>query len=426
MSKFKRATVIFLICLVVANFWLFAAAETPEHVRGYSNSATIFVKGHYAYVIHIPQTLTLDSTWLQVIDIKDPNHIGTCHSRYIQAAREVFVAGDYLYVARQQSSFEEVILQQYDITNPCSPRLINSFNSGVNCLWITDMYGTDEKIYISMDYSGILVFDVANSSFDLIDVPGLGSPQGIHVRGCDAYVATEALNLWIHDICSGADYVKDTTDWSRDVYNVGSTTAQGNLTYEAADGCFRVWETTDPTKISFVGSNNRGGPLYQVVHVTGDWVYRLGSDNQVEVYKVKNGPPELYTSYTAPGQIYDIHEVHECYWRGPAVPIYGRAHIYGVYENADTVAIWIYSPSWRVQPVTRYKYGDVNKDGIVNISDVVGLINYLSIRGPIASLDAADVNCDGEVNTYDIGYLINYLFKQGPLPGVDCDFYQSP
>ena len=54
--------------------------------------------------------------------------------------------------------------------------------------------------------------------------------------------------------------------------------------------------------------------------------------------------------------------------------------------------------------------GDVNMDGIVNISDVTDLINYLlSNDASGISLEAADCELDGKVNITDVTTLINYL-----------------
>jgi hypothetical protein len=62
--------------------------------------------------------------------------------------------------------------------------------------------------------------------------------------------------------------------------------------------------------------------------------------------------------------------------------------------------------------------GDVNKDGVVNIADVVYLINYLYAHGsaPVPILQVGDVNRDGVVNSADVVYLINYLFVHGSAP----------
>jgi len=69
-------------------------------------------------------------------------------------------------------------------------------------------------------------------------------------------------------------------------------------------------------------------------------------------------------------------------------------------------------------PTPPYLRGDANGDGVINVSDVVYLINYLFINGPApVPLEAGDVNCDGTINVADVVYLINYLFISGPPPG---------
>jgi hypothetical protein len=61
--------------------------------------------------------------------------------------------------------------------------------------------------------------------------------------------------------------------------------------------------------------------------------------------------------------------------------------------------------------------GDANGDGVINVTDVVYLINYLFISGPAPNpIQAGDANCDGVVNVTDVVYLINYLFLVPPGP----------
>jgi predicted outer membrane repeat protein len=59
--------------------------------------------------------------------------------------------------------------------------------------------------------------------------------------------------------------------------------------------------------------------------------------------------------------------------------------------------------------------GDVNGDGVVNVSDVFYLISYLFAGGPVP-LGRANVNADTSVSVQDVFYLINYLFASGPAP----------
>jgi hypothetical protein len=67
--------------------------------------------------------------------------------------------------------------------------------------------------------------------------------------------------------------------------------------------------------------------------------------------------------------------------------------------------------------VRTYLRGDCKADGVINVSDVVHLINYLFMDGPAPDpWETGDVNCDGVINTVDVVYLINYIFISGPEP----------
>jgi len=64
--------------------------------------------------------------------------------------------------------------------------------------------------------------------------------------------------------------------------------------------------------------------------------------------------------------------------------------------------------------------GDATRDGVIDISDVVYLINYLFIGGPApVPLWVGDANSDEVVDVSDVVYLINYLFVGGPAPCED-------
>ena len=66
--------------------------------------------------------------------------------------------------------------------------------------------------------------------------------------------------------------------------------------------------------------------------------------------------------------------------------------------------------------------GDYDHDGALDISDIVGLIDYMfnNVPPPIC-LDEADINGDGAavIDISDLWHLANYMFNQGPPP-VPC------
>jgi len=75
-----------------------------------------------------------------------------------------------------------------------------------------------------------------------------------------------------------------------------------------------------------------------------------------------------------------------------------------------------------------YYRGDVNKDGKLNVTDVIYLVNYLFKGGPkpIEFVDQGNVNNDANTNVADVIYIVNYLFKGGPAPIDNNRFLADP
>ena len=103
---------------------------------------------------------------------------------------------------------------------------------------------------------------------------------------------------------------------------------------------------------------------------------------------------------------------HEDYASAAAVDTSASTNLAGWSHRGDTEID--YSTTKYFEPLR----GDANRDGAVDIADVLHLINYLFIDGPPPApcLDFGDANYDGEVDIGDILYLINYLFIDGPPP----------
>lgn len=62
--------------------------------------------------------------------------------------------------------------------------------------------------------------------------------------------------------------------------------------------------------------------------------------------------------------------------------------------------------------------GDLNFDGIIDATDVVGILNYVFLGSPepVPSPSVADVNCDGIVDSSDVVLLLNKVFLGIPFP----------
>lgn len=61
--------------------------------------------------------------------------------------------------------------------------------------------------------------------------------------------------------------------------------------------------------------------------------------------------------------------------------------------------------------------GDITADGIIDISDLTKLVNYLFVfpaQNPPTPLAAGDTTCDGVVDISDLVLLVKYLFLDGP------------
>ncbi|MGE4618267.1 MAG: hypothetical protein AAEJ04_00500 [Planctomycetota bacterium] len=88
----------------------------------------------------------------------------------------------------------------------------------------------------------------------------------------------------------------------------------------------------------------------------------------------------------------------------------------------------------------RFKRGDVNSDGTLDISDAIGTLNYLFQNLAVVCLDAVDTNDDAAVDISDAVSVLNYIFAGGlpPAPpgplecgvdttddGLDCAGYNT-
>ncbi|HNU24603.1 MAG TPA: DNRLRE domain-containing protein [Planctomycetota bacterium] len=65
---------------------------------------------------------------------------------------------------------------------------------------------------------------------------------------------------------------------------------------------------------------------------------------------------------------------------------------------------------------TRFRRGDSNTDGKIDVADPVRTLAYIFSHGTLNCLDAADANDDGSIDIADPIYTLAYLYSNGPAP----------
>jgi hypothetical protein len=140
----------------------------------------------------------------------------------------------------------------------------------------------------------------------------------------------------------------------------------------------------DPLCIAYQWSPDTGEPTAWHRWIPGDYHLQAGSP-----------AIDAGTSAGAPTTDFEGHG-RPC---GAGVDI-------GAYESGDCQA-----------PTERFRRGDVDSSGAVNITDPIALLNHLFLGGDAPKcLDADDSDDSGTLNITDAIYSLNYLFLGGSAP----------
>jgi uncharacterized delta-60 repeat protein len=156
-----------------------------------------------------------------------------------------------------------------------------------------------------------------------------------------------------------------------------------------------------------------------------DWAYDLAVDASGNVFVTGYSAQNSYSPYNGDYATVGYNPHGDTLWvrryNGPGDAEDGVSAL--VIDNSNNVYVtggsdgYVAGSDYATIKYFQALRGDVNRDGVINVSDVVYLINYLFISGPAPDpIQAGDVNCDGFVNVTDVVYLINYLFIGGPPP----------
>ena len=88
------------------------------------------------------------------------------------------------------------------------------------------------------------------------------------------------------------------------------------------------------------------------------------------------------------------------------------------YDVVGTVTVYNEQPQLYIISVTEveepeYLRGDVDMDGVIGISDVTRLVDYILSKDPTGmSIEAADTDLDGEIGIADVTKLVDYILNK--------------
>jgi len=224
------------------------------------NPRDVFVQGNYAYV-------AAESS-LSVVDISNPSapvQVGCADTP--GDAKGVYVTGGYVYVAAGSSG---LLIMSGD---PFMPFLIDYYDTPGYAIGV---YVTGGYAYVADDSSGLRIIDVNNPAAPIevgyYNTPG--SARDVYVSGGYAYVVDNDLNLRIIDVSNPAAPIEvgyyDTPKSANDVY------VTGGYAYVVDDNLIlRIIDVSDPAGPYEVGQQYIPG-YAQGVYVSGGYAYVVG------------------------------------------------------------------------------------------------------------------------------------------------------
>jgi Peptidase family M28/Dockerin type I domain len=181
---------------------------------------------------------------------------------------------------------------------------------------------------------------------------------------------------------------------------------------------FGIARVNENSSMDFIGATGVNG--WPDLHTATDNAFS-GILPTVSVFELRPGAQVIYT--------YNSNSGNMTYQGKPAGVIYetpkGKRIAFSFpicqLREADAQALIAKVYDYFGQASGLHPYGDATGDGLVNISDIVFIINYL-YRGGTAPHDPnyADVNGNCIINIQDISYLMKYLYLGGPAPVQGC------
>ncbi len=284
----------------------------------------IFFANEFAYVAD-------DDSGLYIVNILDPSNPSIVGKYSINSrAWDVYVRGDYAYIASGQPPLE---LQIVNISNPSNPTLVSSFPItgnpngisvvgdyayiaaflwGVYVIGISDpstpyqashysgpFVGARDVIvegnyaYVAWGSSGFQILDISNPpSLTLIgthDTPGRASEiylNGNHLYVTLEFVTNETSGLYIYDVSSPSAPTL-IGKYENPPINSNGVYVSNNYAFMAHDKGLQVLDVSDPTKP--LPAAKIGFGFSRKVRIRGNYAYVL-SGNYLTIFEISQIP----------------------------------------------------------------------------------------------------------------------------------------
>jgi hypothetical protein len=223
-------------------------STTPITGYEFYGQSGMRVQGHYVYLES--STGTASTNLLQIYDVSNPSAPAFAGSVQIPLySLGLWVSGNYAYVlsfldGSPNSASYAGTLDVVDVSNPASPMVVGSTNTGIAGVHVSDIKVVGNYAYVagqSTAQSYVLVFDVINpaSPYLLSSLKAGHSPQGLDVEG----------NFWYQTI-----YDNDATYGvpALDIYNISNPSTFYQVGTAILSGSCHAQDVTVEGTIAYV------------------------------------------------------------------------------------------------------------------------------------------------------------------------------
>lgn len=281
-----------------------------------ANVNDIYVRGDYAYLA--TATNGEELTIIDVSDKQNPVKVSALALGSSNDARTIIVEGQYAYIASNASGTQPEFFI-VDITNPQLPYQVGSLEISAT---VYDLHVQDNYAYLATSHNTqeLVIIDISNkqSPEQVGTFDSSATVDAFAVTASDSYAYLGTLN----DSTGSEFFVIDVTDSENPVqvgtYEVGSTVREifvkDNLAYLTTDNSANqvlVLDITSPTTPSYF-SGLVLGQTVQKAYLDGDYFFIAGTSNTAELVIVKGG-----FSYLSPGNVVLTSIISPNSWDSP-------------------------------------------------------------------------------------------------------------